>query len=69
MTPVTYVGVETVAQENPQAHRGIYAWSLLAEDKGRGDKGRNGGAGAGNGKGLALKESDSNKTPRFVHSS
>lgn len=33
MTPVTYVGVETVSQEDPEAHRGIYAWSLLAEDK------------------------------------
>lgn len=43
MTPVTYLGVEIVVQEDPQAHPGIYAWSLLAEDEGRGDTGRNGG--------------------------
>lgn len=69
MTPVTYLGVEIVVQEDPQAHPGIYAWSLLAEDEGRGDTSGNGGGGAGNGKGLAPKESDSNKTPGFIHSS
>lgn len=43
MTPVTYLEVETVVQEDPQARPGIYAWPLLAEDKGRGDTGGNGG--------------------------
>lgn len=42
MTPVTYLGVEIVVQEDPQAHPGIYAWSLLAEDEGRGDTSGNG---------------------------
>lgn len=54
-----------MVQEDPQGHPGICAWSLLAEEI----RVEMEGESAGNGKGLALKESDTNKTPRFIHSS